>query len=192
VADDEQAAAIFRAFTPAPHGLPCLWPRYPLWKPWLLRDEYFYHNGMVWPFVQGYWGWAAATRGAVEVLARELDTLANLAATAPTYHEFYHPDSGKPGGSARQLWSATGYLAMVHYGLIGLTPDTRELRFRPVVPPGFSRLRLDLSYRNATLDITITGTGTTIGGFTVDGETQSDPAIPTTLTGRHQVEITMT
>jgi hypothetical protein len=192
VADDEQAAAIFRTVTATRHGLPCLWPRYPLWTRWLVRDEYFYHNGMVWPFVQGYWGWAAATRGAVGVFATELACLADLAGRAPTFHEFYHPGTGRPGGSARQLWSAAGYLAMVHHGLIGLAFDGHEIRFNPVVPAGFSPLRLSgLRHRDLTLDITISGTGNHIDSFTVDGTAQPDHAIATTLTGTHRVDMTV-
>lgn len=169
--------------------VPCLWPPYPLWKPWLVRDEYFYHNGMVWPFVQGYWGWAAASRGDVAEFAATLASLADLAGRAPTYHEFYRP-AGRPGGSARQLWSAAGYLALVHYGLFGMSVEPAEIRFRPVVPEGFSRLRLSgLRWRDLTLEITITGAGTEVESFTVDGEPWSTPAIPATLTGEHRVEI---
>jgi glycogen debranching enzyme len=158
----------------------------------LVRDEYFYHNGMVWPFVQGYWGWAAAARGNVEVFATELAALTNLAGRAETYHEFYRPDTGRPGGSARQLWSAAGYLAMVHYGLFGLAFDGDEIRFRPVVPAGFSRLRLlDLRHRGLTLEITITGAGSHIESFAVDSVEQPVHAIPATLTGRHRVDITL-
>jgi hypothetical protein len=192
VADDEQARAAFRTAAATRHGLPCLWPPYPLWKPWLLRDEYYYHNGMVWPFVQGYWGWAAATRGAVEVFAAELSSLADLAGRAETFHEFYHPGTGKPGGSARQLWSAAGYLAMVHYGLFGLTFGDDEIRFRPVVPAAFGRLRLsDIVYRALTLEITVTGSGTRIASFAVDGVPQPDHAISARLTGPHRVDITL-
>jgi hypothetical protein len=192
VADDDQAASIFRTVTPTPHGLPCLWPPHPLWQPFLLRDEYFYHNATVWPFVQGYWGWAAAARGAVDVFAAELASLAALAARAPTYHEFYRHDNGKPGGSARQLWSAAGYLAMVHNGLFGMAADPDAIRFRPVVPDGFADLRLtDLTHRDLTLDVTITGSGRTVTEFTVDGVTQDVHAVPATLTGRHRVDITM-
>lgn len=192
VADDQQAAAIFDTVTPTRHGLPCLWPRFPLWQPWLPRDEYRYHNGMVWPFVQGYWGWAAAARGAVEVFAAELARLADLAGRARTYHEFYHPDSGRPGGSARQLWSAAGYLAMVHHGLFGMSFDGGEIRFRPAVPAGLTRPRLSgLTHRGLTLEITITGSGTRIGSFAVDGAVQPDHAVPTTLTGPHRVDIAL-
>jgi hypothetical protein len=190
VADDDQTAAIFRNVTPTPHGLPCLWPRYPLWRPWLLRDEYHYHNGTVWPFVQGYWAWAAATRGAVDVFGAELASLADLAGRAGTYHEFYRPDTGRPDGSARQLWSAAGFLAMVHHGLFGLVVGVDEIRFRPLVPAGFSRLRLSgFAYRDLTLDITITGAGSDIGSLTIDG--RPGDAIPATLTGRHEVAITL-
>ncbi|MBB4910866.1 MGH1-like glycoside hydrolase domain-containing protein [Actinophytocola algeriensis] len=188
VADDAQA--VFRAVTPTPHGLPCLWPRYPLWSRWLVKDEYNYHNGTVWPFVQGYWGWAAATHGATDVFAAELAALADLAARAPTFHEFYRPATGSPGGSARQLWSAAGYLALVHRGLLGLRVDDDGLRFAPVVPEGFTRVRLsNLPYRDMTLDITVTGTGNTVTSCAVDGVEQS--TIPTTLTGHHRVDLTV-
>jgi mannosylglycerate hydrolase MGH1-like protein len=192
IADDDQADAIFRTVRPTPHGLPCLWPRYPLWRPWLIKDEYFYHNGMVWPFVQGYWAWAAATRGATEVFAAELAGLADLAGRAPTFHEFYRPDTGRPGGSARQLWSAAGYLAMVHYGLLGLRIDPDEIRFRPLVPETFGTVRLnDLRLRALTLSVTITGAGEKITNFAVDGVAQSTHAIAATLTGPHRVDITL-
>jgi len=192
VADDDMAEAVFGAVTPTPHGLPCLWPPYPVWKPWLLRDEYYYHNATVWPFVQGYWGWAAAERGAVTVFAAELASLADLAGRAATYHEFYRPDSGRPDGSARQLWSAAGYLAMVHFGLFGMSFDGTEIRFRPVVPAGFTSLRLsDFTHRDLTLEVTVTGAGNAVTSCTVDGTARPDHAIPATLTGRHRVDLTL-
>lgn len=192
IADDDQATTIFDAVQPTEHGLPSLWPRYPLWGPWFLKDEYYYHNATVWPFVQGYWAWAAATRGNADVLAKELQSLATLAEKAPTYHEFYRPNSGKPDGSARQLWSAAGYLAMIHKGLLGLTTEPDKLHFRPTVPANFPQLHLTgLPHRNLTLDITITGPGKQIASFTIDGNPNPTPELPTTLTGRHTVAITL-
>jgi mannosylglycerate hydrolase MGH1-like protein len=193
VADDEQAAAIFRSVRPTRHGLPCLSPRFPLWGPWLLRDEYYYHNATVWPFVQGYWAWAAAGRGAGQVFATELAHLASLAGRAGTYHEFYHPDTGRPDGSARQLWSAAGYLAMVHYGLVGMSFDGEGIHFRPLVPAGLARVELaDFAYRDLTLTITVTGPGTGVDSFTVDGAPRPDHRIPATMSGHHRVDITLT
>jgi Mannosylglycerate hydrolase MGH1-like glycoside hydrolase domain/Glycosyl hydrolase family 65, C-terminal domain len=192
VADDDQAAAVVRTAATTPHGLPCLWPPYRLWAPWLPRDEYRYHNGMVWPFVQGYWGWAAAARGFADVFAAELDHLTALAGRAPTFHEYYRPADGRPGGSARQLWSAAGYLALVHNGLFGITVGTGGIAFRPVVPAGFGRLRLTgLAHRDHTLDVTITGSGTRIAAFLLDGEPRDAHTVPATLAGPHRVDITL-
>ncbi|HEV7652022.1 MAG TPA: amylo-alpha-1,6-glucosidase [Actinophytocola sp.] len=191
VADDDQAAAVVRSAATTPSGLPCLWPRHPLWASWLPRDEYRYHNGMVWPFVQGYWGWAAAARGFTDVFAAELDHLAGLAGRAGTFHEYYRPD-GRPGGSARQLWSAAGYLALVHNGLFGTVSDDAGVAFRPVVPAGFERLRLTgLAHRGLTLDVTITGSGTRIAAFALDGEPREGHLVPAALTGPHRVDITL-
>jgi hypothetical protein len=178
------------AVTSTPHGFPCLWPPYPLWTRWLVKDEYNYHNGTVWPFVQGYWGWAAATHGDVDIFEAELTALADLAGHAPTFHEFYRPDTGRPGGSARQLWSAAGYLALVHRGLLGLRFDDDQVRFAPVVPAGFSRVRLSgLPCRAMTLDVTVTGAGTRVTSCQVDGVDQA--TIPATLTGQHRVDISV-
>jgi hypothetical protein len=79
---------------------------------------------------------------------------------------------------------------MVHHGLFGLVVGVDEIRFRPLVPAGFSRLRLSgFAYRDLTLDITITGAGSDIGSLTIDG--RPGDAIPATLTGRHEVAITL-
>jgi cellobiose phosphorylase len=70
--------------------------------------------------------------------------------------------------------------------------DGVEIRFRPVVPAGFSTLRLSgLTHRGLTLDLTITGSGNRIRSFTVDGATQPDHSIPATLRGSHRVDVTM-
>jgi glycogen debranching enzyme len=190
VADDDQAAAVFRTVTPTSFGLPCLWPPYPLWTGWLIRDEYHYHNATVWPFVQGYWGWAAAERGAVDVFAAELAALASLADRAPTFHEFYR--AGRPDGSARQLWSAAGYLALVHHGLFGLRLDDGRITFAPTIPAGFTEVRLDgLRHRDLTLDITISGTGTRVTSCKLDGVAQRKAELPAGLAGAHRVAITV-
>lgn len=190
VADDDQAAAVFRTVKPTSFGLPCLWPPYPLWTGWLIRDEYHYHNGTVWPFVQGYWGWAAAERGAVDVFAAELAALAALADRAPTFHEFYR--NGRPDGSARQLWSAAGYLALVHHGLFGIRLADGRVSFAPTVPAGFTEPRLTgFRYRDLTLDVTISGTGTRVTTCKLDGVAQRSPELPAGLAGAHRVAITV-
>jgi len=191
VADEARADAVLRNTPTTRSGLPCLWPRHPVWRLYLRRAEY-YHNGMVWPFVQGYWAWAAASKLDASRLDSELAKLTELAGRADTFHEFYRSENGRPDGSPRQMWSAAGYLAAVHHGLFGITADVDEIRFRPVVPGRFSRLTLhDYSHRHMTLEISISGVGTQISSLELDGVPQLRHSIPCTLTGRHALAIRM-
>jgi hypothetical protein len=190
VADAAQAEAIFRNTYRTRYGLPCLAPPYLFWRFSYGNDADYYHNGMVWPFVQGYWAWAAASRGNVHAFGAELDALTALAARDTTFREFYRPDGGVPDGSARQLWSAAGYLAMVHYGLCGMRIDADRIRFAPVVPAKFGTIRLSgFTYRDMVLDIEVTGSGTTVTRCTLDGDPLAEQEIPIGLTGAHKVAL---
>jgi len=192
VADSAQAEAVFKNTYRTAHGLPCLAPPYLFWRFSYGNDADYYHNGMVWPFVQGYWAWAAASRGNAQVFGAELDALTALAARDATFHEFYRPDGGVPDGSPRQLWSAAGYLAMVHYGLCGMRIDADRIRFAPVVPAKFGTIRLrGLRYREMVLDFEISGTGTSVVRCALDGNPLPAPEIPLTLSGPHTVALTV-
>ncbi|WP_203909621.1 MGH1-like glycoside hydrolase domain-containing protein [Rhizocola hellebori] len=190
VADDERATQIFKNTHITGHGLPCLWPRYLAWL-WHFNDANYYHNGMVWPFVQAYWARAAAARGQTAIFGNELAHLANLAGRATTFHEFYRPFTGKPDGSARQLWSAAGYLSMIHQGLFGMSFDTTGITFRPVRPAIFQRVVLrGFRYREMELNLEIDGVGDQMVSFAFDGHLH-EPVIPLNLTGIHKVSILM-
>jgi Bacterial alpha-L-rhamnosidase 6 hairpin glycosidase domain len=192
VADEVRADSVLRRTPTTGTGLPCLWPRHTPWRLYLRRAEY-YHNGMVWPFVQGYWAWAAASKLDVSRLDGELAKLTVLAGRADTFHEFYRPESGRPDGSPRQLWSAAGYLATVHRGLFGINADIDEVRFRPVVPERFPSLTLrDFTHRQMSLDISLSGSGTRITSLELDGGPHPRHSVPSTLTGHHTVAITVT
>jgi hypothetical protein len=49
-----------------------------------------------------------------------------------------------------------------------------------------------VQYRGATLNITLHGSGNVISAFKLDGTTTTNTTIPTTLTGTHTVDITLT
>lgn len=192
VADAAQAEAIFKHTPRTANGLPCLAPPYLFWRFSYGNDAEYYHNGMVWPFVQGYWAWAAASRGNEQVFGAELEALTHLASRDTTFREFYRPDGGVPDGSARQLWSAAGYLAMVHYGLFGMRIDADRIAFAPVVPAKFGRITLEgFRYRGMELDLEVKGSGTRITGFALDGEPRPEPELPLTLAGKHKVAVTL-
>jgi hypothetical protein len=193
VADAKQAESILKKTPVAPCGFPCLWPQYPEWiniKNKKATADY-YHNGMIWPFVEGYWAWAASQAKDVAVFDRELQALIKLSQNADTFMEFYFPENGEPGGSPRQLWSASGFLSMIYHGLFGMDFVENGISFAPVVPANLNKLTLtNVKYRNAVLAIEVTGHGTKLAKFALDGQA-TGPFLDATLTGSHTIQIQM-
>ncbi|MGI5232814.1 glycosyl hydrolase family 65 protein [Actinoallomurus sp. CA-142502] len=61
----------------------------------------------------------------------------------------------------------------------------------PTLPSAWGDVSLyGVPYRDATLDITLTGTGNRVRSCTVDGRS-SRPAIPAATTGHHTVHIVL-
>ena len=194
VADKDKAQSILKQTPTAPCGFPCLWPQFPEWltiKNKKHTAEY-YHNGMIWPFVEGYWAWAASRQKDVEIFGRELDALVKLSQNATTFMEFYFPENGEPGGSPRQLWSGSGFLSMIYHGLFGMDFVEKGIAFAPVVPAQFSKLTLaNVKYRGCTLAIEVTGHGTKLADFQLDGQSAA-PFLDASLTGAHTIKMRMT
>lgn len=191
VADAQKTQQILKNTPTTAWGFPCLWPQYPEWLDYKRDFAHYYHNGMIWPFVEGYWAWAASQAKDVAVFDRELQALVRLSEMNDTFMEFYFPEDGKPGGSPRQLWSASGFLSMIYHGLFGMDFQEAGIRFAPVVPGNLKRLTLgNVKYRQSVLSITIDGPGTEIAQFTLDGRPQK-PQIDGTLSGPQRIEIRM-
>lgn len=186
--------AVLDASPVAPHGTPCLWPPYDVWvkNEWVTRSTAdYYHNAMVWPFVEAYAGWLAAREGRPVRLERSLGFLTELALRDLTHHELHHWRSGRPGGSRAQLWSAAGYIGLFLRGVLGLEPTATELRIAPHVPAllgGRVELR-GIRYRGAMVDVIVRGTGREVVGVTVDGVARARAAIPANATGPHTVVV---
>ena len=192
VADAGRAQEILRKTPTSPSGFPCLWPQHREWMTYRKNDfASYYHNGMIWPFVEGYWAWAASKCKDAKTFGRELDALVQLSEKNDTFMEFYQPEDGKPGGSPRQLWSGSGFLSMIYHGLFGMEFQQDGIHFAPVVPEKYRQLTLsDFKYRNARLKIIIKEHGTTIDKFTLDGKEQK-PELAATTTGVHEIEIVL-
>jgi hypothetical protein len=191
-ADAEKAKKILKETPVTPWGLPCLWPQYPEWKDYKKHFALYYHNGMIWPFVQGYWAWAATRMKDEAVFGRELDALVKLSKKSDTFMELYRPEGGEPDGSPRQLWSAAGFLSMIYHGLCGMEFEENGIRFSPVVPKSFQGLTLSgVKYRNATLKIVVQGHGTQVSLFKLDGKEQKDHFFDASLKGDHEIDIRM-
>ena len=193
VADAGKTRSILQNAPTSPSGFPCLWPQFPEWTHIKEKKDTadYYHNGMIWPFVEGYWAWAASQSKDVAVFGRELDALVRLSQKASTYQEFYFPENGEPGGSPRQLWSASGFLSMIYHGLFGMDFLENGIAFAPVVPARFHKLTLtNVKYRGAVLDIELDGHGTKLATFELDGKAAA-PFFDGILTGAHRIKIQM-
>ena len=194
--DTGRIQSIFDNVKQQRYGLPCLWPPFDLKASEHIAQ--YYHNGRLWPFVQGYYAMAAARHGRIDVFAHALQALKDLAVKSKTFAEFYEINGTFPAQRSRQLWSETGYLAMIHQGLFGLTFEVDRLCFAPLKPKALfpSTVILEnLVYQNMVLDISIKGQGGYIKRFELDGKKQKfsaeTPFISSKLTGRHTVKIVM-
>ncbi len=211
IADSAKKASILNNTVPSAWGVMCQYPQDPDWMCYVKTgcqtnaDADYYHTGMIWPFVQGYYAWAASKEKNVNVFMNELDKLArlwakpdtrNTASNKPTtggeFLEFYHPEDGAPDGGHRQLWSAAGYFSMVVHGLFGMNFDVDGIRFDPTVPDTFKNgMTLNnFLYRKDTLNITVSGSGKYLQAFKLDGVAQA-AFVGGSLTGKHTVSITM-
>jgi hypothetical protein len=186
-------------------GIPCLWPRFDHGDaPDLDDDRHIsmrYHNGRIWPFVSGYFAIAAARKGRTDIFTEEWTRLIDLSEQQNTFAEFYELDKSFPSKRSRQLWSDTGYLGMIYQGLFGMVFEVNGIVFAPTKPMlwpyGFDDMNQKISltnvkYRNAILDIHVTGWGNKVASFKINGEFKKLPELAATATGKQVIEIEVT
>jgi hypothetical protein len=195
-------AVIGKAHTSA-FGLPSIYPDFPRYN----ADTPGRHNNIIWPVVNGFYAKAAIVTGNYQKFDEELKVLAHLAMDADKgnqdFKEIYNPYTGKPDGGWQsgvhtkscnvQTWSATAYLDMVLYGVFGLRFDQgHQLVFKPYLPKGMDQITLnDLKYGGQTISISLTGKGSKVKSFIVNGKTQAQPAIASTGRGHTTIKIVL-
>ncbi|KAL3937124.1 MAG: hypothetical protein SGARI_002276 [Bacillariaceae sp.] len=152
----------------------------------------------IWPFVSGYFAIAAARKGRTDIFTEEWLRLIDLSEQQNTFAEFYELDKTFPPKRRRQLWSDTGYLGMIYQGLFGMVFEVNGIIFAPTKPMlgpfGFDEMSEKISltnvkYRNAILDIHVTGWGNTVVSFKVNGDVHQFPKLEATATGKQVIEI---
>lgn len=198
--------SMFANVTLGKYGLPCLWPQFDHGTDSAANNDdtdptanifSWYHNGQIWPFVQGYYAMAAAKHGRTDIVAHSLESLKDLALMGQTYAELYRVEDGTfPSHRRRQLWSSTGFLAMVYQALFGISYDVDGLRFAPNKPKTIFRddiLLRDFKFRDMMLDIEVMGTGSKVTKFLVDDvereQHKGSYFIESALRGKHTVTI---
>ncbi len=91
----------------------------------------------------------------------------------------------------RSKYYSAGIVAAVFRGFAGMNFEENGIRFTPYVPEvmgGYKRIK-NFKYRDALLDIYISGSGDSITEFNIDGQQSRSFLFPDTLKGKHFVSI---
>jgi len=202
LATPQQVELIFKNIRRTPFGIACVFPSFPRYT---LRGGFGRHSGTIWPFINAFWAEAALKYNHHELFNEEFDHLTTLFNRHAQCAEIYHPNNGEiygglqEGGQgesgwewqscARQSWSASGYLRLILYGLLGLRFLPEGVSFAPYLPPGISWVEIQkLTYRNALLSMRISGTGDRLVSCRINGQ-PIDPFLPSRIEGDYYVEI---
>lgn len=171
------------------YGTPCIYPQIPGIPP--------YHNNAVWPFVESYWALAGAKVGNEQSVLKSISAIYRPAALFLTNKENFVASDGDYAGtqinSSNMLWSLSGNIAMVYKLIFGMHYEADRLIFKPFVPKALAgeRSLTGFKYRQAVLDISLSGYGNKIAAVTLDGKNLSNAALPAGLTGKHTISITL-
>ncbi|MDE5868730.1 MAG: hypothetical protein K2H18_00730 [Muribaculaceae bacterium] len=173
-----------------PYGAPIFYPQ--------IADMPNYHNNGLWPFVASYWTLAQAKAGNEAGTLEGIGSVFRPAALFATNKENLNLDNGDyftELNSSNMLWSLSGNLGITMRILFGIHFEENGLRIAPFVPSTLAGKRsLDnISYRGATIDLTVKGFGSKVKKMTLNGK-EIDPlaVIPASkLKGRCKIEVEM-
>ncbi|MGE4568781.1 MAG: hypothetical protein AB7C90_06305 [Bacteroidales bacterium] len=189
IANDQQSASLFAQTPGTPFGLPASFPAGAPNEPGL--------NGSVYPMVNGYWAWAAAKSKNANAALYAISSIYRPASLLLSNRLSVSSQTGGTESQAAKadghLWSIAANLSVVYRVYFGLDFQAKGLAFFPVVPEklgGVKKLS-GLKYRNAVLDITLSGFGTGISSFKIDGAPAEKFYIPAEMEGAHTIEIVM-
>jgi glycogen debranching enzyme len=186
IAENKNAEQVISIVPILDFGIPCFYPQIPNIPP--------YHNNAVWPFVQAYWALASAKAGNESSVLESIAAIYRPAALFLTNKENFVADNGDFKGtqinSSIMLWSLSGNLAIVYKIFFGLEFQSNKLVFHPFVPTVFAGHRelKNFSYRKASLDIEMDGSGNKIKSFEINGK-PSKPELDENISGRVSIKI---
>lgn len=187
VADADKAKSITENNPTTPFGVAIFYPQ--------IADMPSYHNNALWPWVAAYWAMANAKAGNEKAVEQAIGSIFRPAALFATNKENFVLDNGDIAtelNSSNMLWCLAGNIAVTHKILFGIKFLNDGITFAPFVPKSMAADRelLGFRYRNATLDISISGYGNKIKSFTLNGKPH-EPFIPANITGHNTIAITM-
>jgi hypothetical protein len=202
IATDEQRDSLFETTVVSKAGIPCVYPCFERYRD-ESPDSYGRHSGTVWPHIQGFWADAAMKYGRHDLFLNEFNALTSHSNRDFQFVEIYHPVTGKPYGGVqepegrrewfcgeRQTWSATAYLRMIYRNILGIHHTVEGIVFKPFVPDFINNVTLlGMQYRNSRLDLYISGSGSNIESFTINGVEKEEFILPHDTEGKIEIKI---
>ena len=191
VASEERRQRILENYPMYAYGASVLYPSKP--------DGYSYHNKGIWPVWQTPLMFAAKDAGNEEMAEFLAKTIIRSGALFLSHKENMTYDTGYDRNTAlnspRQLWSVASYLSMVYRVLFGISLSPDGMSVAPMLPEwmGGSISLTGFRYRNATVNINVSGSGSKVASLRVNGR-KKDPSkfrIPAVAKGNYNLEIVM-
>ncbi|MDE5902669.1 MAG: hypothetical protein K2H21_05565, partial [Muribaculaceae bacterium] len=173
---------------PTPYGVAIFYPQ--------IADMPAYHNNSLWPWVGAWWALANAKAGNEQGVMEAIGSIVRPAALFATNKENFNLDNGDIAtelNSSNMLWCLSGNIALTHKILFGIDYQKDGLAFHPFVPEAMGQPRRleGFRYRDAVLNISVSGYGDKIASFKVNGKEQA-PFIPAKKAkGEMNIEIVM-
>ncbi len=158
IADEKKTASIIENTYVSAEGIPVVWPAFPRYAgeetlpDGRSRRTYGRHCGTIWPHAEGFWALAMKKAGYGKGFDLELMKMAERATRDMHFAEIYHPDTGEIYGGlqeqhgsmklwdscSKQTWSATAFLAMILYGIAGISYSDGAITSAPYLPAGMN------------------------------------------------------
>ncbi|MBD5253061.1 MAG: glycogen debranching protein [Barnesiella sp.] len=188
IASHERAVSITENNPVTPFGATIFYPQ--------IADMPAYHNNSLWPWVGAWWAMANAKAGNEEGVLEAFGSIIRPAALFCTNKENFNLDNGDIAtelNSSNMLWCLSGNLALTHKILFGLDYGTDALTFKPFVPEALADTRTltGFRYRDAIVNIKISGYGSKIKSFKINGRESAPTIAARDARGTLNIEIEM-
>lgn len=188
ITPEEKRDLVVGSMPVTPFGVPVFYPH--------IADMPPYHNNALWPWVAAYWTLANAKQGNEQGVMEGIGSIFRPAALFATNKENLRLDNGDIAtelNSSNMLWCLAGNIALTHRILFGLHHTELGLEIAPFVPEalGGERSLENFKYRDATIDLRVSGFGDRVASVTVNGKTAKRAFIPADAKGHYKVDVQM-
>lgn len=193
IADEERAKLVLKNTVVSEHGITCVWPSF---ERYLKLGEYGRHSGTIWPFIQGFFGQALLKSGFYKEFDKNLKQMSEKASRDAQFYEIYHCETGENYGGIqenhnymtgeyygiqkwdsmrRQTWSASAFVALIYYGVLGLEYKWDKLSIKPYLPEFCDEITVwDIPFRGERIKITVKRDDSLPKETEIDGITEKE------------------